>query len=423
MLADSSAVNTIKKAAYSIEKVATLAIEREFVEPTHTVEKVGKMFFAHSHLQSLPVVHKEIPVGIVHRYQLMDIFLSTYGRDLHGRKPIMRFMDPNPLVVEDTQPLEAASQYITQNLQSQTIQDFIITHEGRYRGVGTVMELLRRITDLQIQEYNYTLAEKVKELEHRSSELAIANTKAEIASQQAIAANHAKSRFLANMSHELRTPINAILGYSEMLCEDFEDDETLQDYLPDLNKIQDSSRHLLGIISDILDITKIESGKVDINITEFFFTDLLKEAVDTMKSLAEKQQNQIKTECNYERKLCTDRAKVRQCLFNILNNAVKFSENSEVRIFAYEEDEPEQSWLVFGVEDHGIGIAPEKLETLFDAFCQADNSSTRRFDGAGLGLAITKQFCEAMGGTIDVTSVVEEGSTFTVRLPTNYCCE
>ena len=402
---------------YPLATVESLTIPRAHVKPEHTVEKVGKMLLSHPHLQSIPVVHKKTPVGIVHRYQLMDIYLSAYGRDLHGRKPILQFMDSNPVVIEDNLPVETASKLITQSMQYAASQDFIITHNGKYQGVGMVMDLLKKITNLQIESYNEALAQKVEELEERTSELSIANMQAQAANEQARVANQVKSRFLANMSHELRTPINAILGYSEILEEEAE--EIGQTFcMDDLQKIQKAGRHLLSMVSDILEATKMDSENTELELSHFGFSGMLQEVADTLKPVIDDNRNSLNIECEYFGTMFADLPKVRHCLYNLLTNAAKFSQDSEILLFAtHEIDDHKKEWIIFGVKDQGVGMSSEQLGNLFGAFNQLDNSTTRQHDGAGLGLTIVKQFCEMMGGSISVNSEVDQGSQFIVRLP------
>jgi signal transduction histidine kinase len=406
---------------YHAEIIATLVVPRNYVEPTHTVEKVGKLFIANPNLQSVPVVYNKIPVGIVHRYQLMDIFLSTYGRDLYGKKPISRFMDTNPLIIEENLPVELASQHITRRMEYPVAQDFIITNNGEYKGVGTVLDLLKKVTDLKIREYNHALDLKVKQLEQRTAELIVEQMKAESASEQAKVANRAKSRFLANMSHELRTPINAMMGYAELLVEEAEaaECEKCSACAQDLEKITRAGKHLLGLVSDILDITKIEAGKLAIHLETFEIAKLIQEVAITMQPLMQARGNVLRVEHGDLGYMHADALKVRQCLFNLLSNANKFSEQSEIKCFAERQltrDEKEE--ICLKVHDHGIGMSWEQIDKLFQPFTQVDNSSTRRQDGAGLGLVITKHFCEVMGGNISVESELGNGSIFTIRLPT-----
>jgi signal transduction histidine kinase len=402
---------------HTLERVHALAVPRTFIEPNDTVEKVGKIFLANHHLQAVPVVQHKVPVGMVYRYQLMDIFLSPYGRDLHGKKSIMRFMDSNPVMVEYDLPVEVVSQYLTQKMQLPAVQEFIITKHGYYEGMGTVLELLKKITDLQIQAYNHALAQQVQQLEQRTAELVMATLTAQAAASQAKAANQTKSRFLANMSHELRTPLNAIIGYSDMLQEDATDLGHAE-CVSDLQKIKSAGQHLLNLVSDILDISKIEAGKMELHVETFDFATVIQEVAHTVQPLMADKGNTLRVECDYFGTLHADLLKIRQCLFNLLSNATKFSQHSEILLFSARESIDGQEWIIFGVRDQGIGMTQAQLDKLFQPFTQADNSTTRQYGGTGLGLAITKEFCEVMGGTISVDSDVDKGSTFIIRLPT-----
>jgi signal transduction histidine kinase len=401
------------KLDFSILKVME---SRHIVGPNDTVEKVAKKFLKHHNLQSLAVVYQNEPIGIAYRHQLMDIFLRQYGHDLHGRKPITQFMDTNPLIVECDMPIEAASQYITQNMPIPTVQDFIIVKKGQYYGMGTVIELLKMITELKTQEYNQVLAQKVQELEKRTVELTIAHSQAQTATEHAKAANHAKSRFLANMSHELRTPINAIIGYTEILQEDAVDAD-YDNCSSDLQNIKKASTHLLGLIGNILDVSKIEAGKMDLYLETFNLSSAIQEVAAAMQPLIVENNNQLEVNCTYKGTIYADSMKIRQCLLNLLTNATKFSKNSKIELSAWEEIRDNQKWIKCSVRDYGIGMNQIQIDRLFEPFVQADNSATRQYGGTGLGLTIIKQFCELMGGTIDVESEYGKGSLFTVRLP------
>ena len=235
------------------------------------------------------------------------------------------------------------------------------------------------------------------------------------ARRDAEAADSAKSQFLANMSHELRTPLNAVIGYSEMLIEEATDagDDS---YVPDLRKIHSSGRHLLGLINDILDLSKIESGKMELYLESFDLTALLDEVSTTIRPLLERNSNRLHLDLAVPPGVIrSDQVKVRQILFNLLSNASKFTEHGTITLQA----ERDAEWVMLRVRDTGIGMTPAQIARLFQPFTQADASTTKKYGGTGLGLAITRRFCEMMGGTVDVESELGRGTTFTVRLPTD----
>jgi signal transduction histidine kinase/DNA-binding response OmpR family regulator len=237
------------------------------------------------------------------------------------------------------------------------------------------------------------------------------------ARDEALEANKAKSTFLANMSHELRTPLNAIIGYSELIEEECEDTGQ-EDFVPDLKKIQAAAKHLLSLINDILDLSKIEAGKMDIYLETIDVPSMIQDVVTTIAPLVEKNANQLVV--NYPPNLGLMRAdltKVRQVLFNLLSNSSKFTKDGTIALSASRQEISGAEWMVFKVSDSGIGMTPEQTEKLFRDFSQADASTTRKFGGTGLGLAISKRFCEMMDGDISVESEYGKGSTFTVRLP------
>jgi signal transduction histidine kinase/ActR/RegA family two-component response regulator len=227
--------------------------------------------------------------------------------------------------------------------------------------------------------------------------------------------SRAKSQFLANMSHELRTPMNAILGYSEMLME--EALETNQNrWHQDLNKIHTAGQHLLGLINDILDLSKIEAGKMELYLEHFDLQQMVDEVVMTVQPLIHRQGNRLVVHCVPEiQDLYADLTKVRQILFNLLSNAAKFTDRGTIMLTL--DLEPESNSVIFQVTDTGVGMTATQIENLFEAFMQADSSTARKYGGTGLGLAITKYFCEMMGGSIVVNSGIGQGTTFTVRLP------
>ncbi len=230
-------------------------------------------------------------------------------------------------------------------------------------------------------------------------------------------ANRSKSQFLANMSHELRTPLNAIIGYSEMLQEEATEDGN-EAYVADLEKIRSAGRHLLGLINEILDLSKIEAGKMDLYIEEVDLAQVLDEVCSTIAPLLEKNGNTLVRETPAIGTLQADVTKLRQVLLNLLSNACKFTDHGLIRLTAgVTTDADGAECIEIAVVDSGIGMTPEQMGRLFEAFSQAEASTTRRFGGTGLGLAISRRFCRMMGGDIAVSSDPGQGSTFTVRLP------
>jgi PAS domain S-box-containing protein len=249
-------------------------------------------------------------------------------------------------------------------------------------------------------------------LYHDVSELLKARRAAEDASRS-------KSQFLASMSHELRTPLNAIIGYSELLVEDATETghEAL---LPDLRKIHAAGKHLLGLINDVLDLSKIEAGKMDLHLETFDVREALAPVAETVAPLVGRNDNRL--DVRWGAGLGTvrsDATRIRQVLLNLLSNASKFTERGVITLEAERETDPARAeWLVLRVRDTGIGMTPEQLAKVFEAFAQAESSTASRYGGTGLGLAISRRFCQMLGGTLTATSGPGAGSVFTVRLPT-----
>jgi signal transduction histidine kinase len=242
-------------------------------------------------------------------------------------------------------------------------------------------------------------------------------TRLRIEKEAAEAATKAKGQFLAAMSHELRTPLNAIIGYSEMVAEALAD-EGITGYEADLMKVTSAGRHLLSLINDILDHSKLVAGKMSLDLERFAVAPLLEEVLGTVQPLAKKNNNTL---CRaYEADIGTmhaDSTRLRQTLLNLLSNAIKFTSAGSITLEAKRHREGEGEWLAFHVRDTGIGIPADKLDTIFQEFEQAESSTTRKYGGTGLGLSISRGFCRMMGGDIVVRSTPGVGSTFSVWLP------
>ena len=266
-----------------------------------------------------------------------------------------------------------------------------------------------RQSNEQLEEANRTLEGRVQD---RTKLLAKAVQDAEEASK-------AKSTFLAKMSHELRTPLNAIIGYSEILQEDAQDEGDTRT-AEDLDKVLSAARHLLGLINDVLDISKIEAGKMELFLENFELTKLIREVASTVSPLIGKKGNKLAIECPPDiGSIHADATKLRQILLNLLSNASKFTEHGTVTLRVTRLPGVVTDIIELAIIDTGIGMTPEQLTRLFQAFSQADASTTSKYGGTGLGLAISKQFAQMMKGDITVTSIAGTGSTFLVRMPAN----
>jgi GAF domain-containing protein/DNA-binding response OmpR family regulator len=236
-------------------------------------------------------------------------------------------------------------------------------------------------------------------------------------SHQLEVADRHKSEFLANMSHELRTPLNAIIGYSEMLQEDASDLGAEQ-FVDDLKKINAAGKHLLELINAVLDLSKIEAGKMDLYLESFDVATLIRDIAAVIQPLAAKNANRLEVTCpESAATMRADLTKVRQALFNLLSNACKFTDRGTVALTVSREHGEDQDWLRFGVSDTGIGMTSEQLARLFEAFSQADAATTRKYGGTGLGLVLSRRLCRMMGGDVTVESESGRGSVFTIRLP------
>ena len=296
-------------------------------------------------------------------------------------------------------------------------EDEIGTLVDRFNGMLAQIHVRDEALNAAKEELEDRVAQRTRQLETEIVERKLIEKDLIAAKETAEASSTAKSVFLANMSHELRTPLNAIIGYSEMLEEEAEDLGQV-DFVPDLRKIHGAGKHLLSLINDVLDLSKVEAGRMEVKKDVFEIGPLLDEALNTATPLARKNGNRLVLDCGLGKTLMeADLVKFRQSLFNLLSNACKFTENGEIRLAVRRVEAGGRNWLDWEVADTGIGIQPEQMHKLFHSFSQVDSSTTRRHGGTGLGLAISQRLCRLMGGDILVESTPGLGSRFTIRLP------
>ena len=281
---------------------------------------------------------------------------------------------------------------------------------------GTVVQMEDSLLPGGIRMYIGVEVTELKKREDELNESILAQNKAR---EEADRANEAKSQFLANMSHELRTPLNAVIGLTEMLKEDAEDDDN-DEYLEPLDRIHVSSRHLLSLINDVLDLSKIEAGKVELHYEKFSISELLNDVVNTSNTLIEKNNNVINTSFNIDNDIInSDFIRIKQIVLNLVSNAAKFTSDGEIKIEVRRLEVDHKEKLEISVSDSGIGMSEEQIGKLFEAFTQADSSTTRQYGGTGLGLSITRHLCRLLGGDVTVESEEGIGTCFTASVLTD----
>ncbi len=330
-------------------------------------------------------------------------FYSRSGRVVwvHGEAKVIRDEHGRPLF------LQGVAFDITQMKEA----------EEQLRQLNQTLESRVEERTSELSASNDSLQLQIRERQRAEADVRRVNADLARAHEEAIAANQIKSQFLANMSHELRTPLNAIIGYSELLqlLAARKQDDT---YTVDLERINKAGKHLLVLINDVLDISKIEAGKMQLELEVIEVRPLIEDIKETVQPLAAKNSNAFEVHVADQLGVVqADITRLKQCLLNLLSNACKFTISGRVTMSVTQEPLEGRDWLMFRVRDTGIGLTEEQAARLFQPFTQADASTTRKFGGTGLGLAITKKLCEAMGGRIGVESRIGEGSTFIIQLP------
>ena len=348
--------------------------------------------------------------------EYVDNILRSLGESLLVLDPQLRIERVNPsalLLLGYTEP-QLIGQPVSRILEGDFPSNHIAVERTYRTRAGNRIPVLFSSAELRSGPGSLVghvcLAQELTELKRTQAELERARDAAE-------QANRAKSVFLANMSHELRTPLNAIIGYSQMLREDTLGPDQ-PEVLSDLEKIERSGQLLLGIINDILDLSKIEAGRVTVEAQSFDVVAVLKDVSTALQPLAQQQADTLEFDCPEEARMAyADIAKFRQSVLNLVNNALKFTQRGRVWVKVNKVADQDREWTDVHVSDTGIGIGPEHLSKLFQPFSQVDGSATRKYNGTGLGLAISKKFCQMMGGDITVESTPGKGSRFSIRIP------
>jgi len=433
--------DTARERAISLHRVFLLSDEFERDEEIQRFYSLaGDFILAREYLENIPmdVEEREAYDEVLSRVKIGgQLQLDTVEMVLAGNLD-----EAQPLLMDKVVPAQdAVMDKISAMLQllGTRVDAAALDVSNFYRNAVMLMSIIGGLIFLLSGYIVYYVVSKISRIEAESSDRAeqLADTNKELVSLTenleelvasrtreladardiAVSANQAKSTFLANMSHELRTPMNAILGYSEMLIEEAED-VGQDDFVPDLKKINQAGNHLLSLINDVLDLAKIESGKMEAFAEDFDVGALIDQVVGTVQPLMSKNNNQLKIERGEQLGHAhQDHTKMRQALLNMLSNAAKFTHEGTITLRAERKSQADGEWLTFAVNDTGIGIPADKLDHVFEEFSQADSSTTRDYGGTGLGLPISRRFCQMLGGDLTVRSGVGKGSTFTMLVP------
>ena len=356
---------------------------------------VYERFVADPEMLTAAVVDaNDVPLGLVNRHEFFLQLAHRYGRALYDRKPIAVLMNTEPLIVEVEASLESLNDRIVTDAQSALMRGFIVTRHGRYLGVGTALSLMQM---------------NVRHMQARARDLEAAHRNAE-------QANTAKSQFLASMSHELRTPLNAILGFSEIIRDESLGRIEVPKYREYAEDIHQSGRHLLNVVNDVLDMAKIEAGKIELQDHQIVIAESIERSIKFVATLAAAANVALETQVPAGLPLVrADEVKLRQVLLNLLSNAVKFTPSGgRIRV---EASADRRHGLTIVVSDNGIGIAPRDIPRVLQPFGQAETGLARKYNGTGLGLPLARSIVELHGGELTLDSEAGVGTTVRLRFP------
>lgn len=405
--------------------VMPLLIGRRLVGAINFWHSEPKRRFSPSDLRLANIFAPQAAIAIENaRLFMMAQQQQQYFAELVRNSPVaIVTLDPDHHIVSCNPAFEKLYGYTADEITGQSLDDLITTEATRaaavtytreagdhaVRGIGQRRRKDGTMVDVEVLAVPVIVNGKrvgMMGLYHDISELLETRREAE-------AANAAKSQFLASMSHELRTPLNAILGYSEMMQEEAEEGGHTA-LVPDLQRVQAAGRHLLTLINEVLDLSKIEAGKMELYLETVDIARLMNDVATTVQPLVERNGNRLEViHRSHPGSMQTDATRVRQVLLNLLSNAAKFTEKGVISL----ESERNDGSMIFRVRDTGVGMTPEQLGRLFEAFTQAEASTTSKYGGTGLGLALSRKFCQLMGGNVTVTSEPGKGSCFTATIP------
>jgi signal transduction histidine kinase len=394
---------------------------REFISTREKLEKLDVTFEEKSRID---IQRRVLSEGQEVMAQVFDLIRE--GNYPQARNDIFKALKANEAIIEELTLMIKVGHDVSKKELSEATDNYLQTRRNVFvLDVSAVLTCLIIaiviFRNLRINQKNLTDAvDALKQANEKLEARVLERTQdLLVLRDEAVNANKAKSRFLANMSHELRTPLNAIIGYSDILIEDAEENGLVEE-CKDLHKILAAGKHLLDLIDDILDISRIESDNLEVEWEQFALKELVQEVVDVMHPLIEQRNNQFSFDYDEQIvKAYADPRRLKQVLFNLLSNANKFTDHGQIYLDINQQVVNNKLWLKCEIKDTGIGISQEDQKKVFQIFMQVDASATRKYGGTGLGLAISLRFCQMMGGTIELQSELGKGCCVTVLLPLN----